>query len=49
MPEMEGKTIIGELSTDLVAKVKNIGLRTVYPLKVGGSHCYMADGICVLA
>lgn len=48
MPEALSQTLIGEWGRVLVTAVKPIGKQKVYPFKVGGSHCYMADGISCL-
>lgn len=49
MSEMAGKVAIGELKAELIAHARDIGPKTVYPLSVGGSHCYVADGMLILA
>lgn len=49
MPELEGKVVISNYFTDLVIAVRAIGKQKVYPMQVGGSHCYFADELMVLA
>lgn len=49
MPELAGQVVMAESDTDMVTAVEDIGAQVVYPLKLGGSHIYMADGIWVMA
>jgi hypothetical protein len=49
MPDLMGKVILCGTGTDRVVEVNDIGKQTVYVLSVGGSHCYQADGIWILA
>lgn len=49
LPELAGKTVLAELGTETVLAVEDIGEQIVYPLRLNGSHMYMADGIWVMA
>jgi hypothetical protein len=49
MHELMGHTILCGAGVDRVVEVIDIGEQMVYPMAVGGSHCYMADGIWILA
>ena len=49
MPESLNQVVLAENATDIVSEVEDIGDQTVCPLKIGGSHTYMADGIWILA
>lgn len=49
IPEALQKIVLAESVTDEVISVEDIGERTVYPMKLGGSHTYMADGIWILS
>jgi len=49
MPELLGAVVIGELNSDVVESLGKLGSVTVYPIKLGGSHCYFADGLYCLA
>ncbi|MGH8358212.1 MAG: hypothetical protein ACRESF_12020 [Pseudomonas sp.] len=49
MGELLNKSILTVRGVDVVAEVMDIGEQDVYPMAVGGSHCYLADGIWILA
>lgn len=48
-PELMGQTILCGKGTDVVVEVRDIGEQTAYQLTLGGTHCYGADGIWILA
>jgi hypothetical protein len=49
MPELKGKTAVNEFTGDMVTDVRPIGKRKAYPIKLGGNHAYLADGIWILS
>jgi hypothetical protein len=49
MYELLNRTVLTADGTDVVVGVRDIGEQDVYPMAVGGSHCYLADGIWILA
>jgi hypothetical protein len=49
MRESLGQVVLAERETDIIAQVADIGVQDVYPLMIGGSHTYQADGIWILS
>lgn len=49
MNELKDKVVMVRNATDVVVEVIDIGMQEVYPMAVGGSHCYMADGFWIYA
>lgn len=49
MHELKDKVVMVRNGTDVVVEVNDIGIQEVYPMAVGGSHCYMADGFWIYA
>lgn len=49
MPELMGQTVMCGKVSDVVVEVNDIGEQTVYEMNIGGSHCYQADDIWIIA
>ena len=49
MPELKGKSILTTQGPKVVISVEPIGEKWVRPLSIDGSHCYICDGVYVLA